>query len=246
MIQNPIRKVLSTLSTHNVRCLLMGGQACILYGAAEFSRDTDIVLLADEENIQRLQAGLEELMATVIAVPPLDLSYLNMGHAVHFRCKHPEAQNIRLDVMSVVRGLDAFSELWARRSTLELDGESIEVLSLPDLVKAKKTQRDKDWPMIRRLIEADYEQRKAVAPPETIRFWLLESRTPAMLKTLYADHAESARKLIHDRALLKLLPDADEESLEQALRKEEWAERKVDRAYWEPLLQELERLRHPR
>jgi len=26
--------------------------------------------------------------------------------------------------------------------------------AIEDLVKAKKTQRDKDWPMIRRLIEA--------------------------------------------------------------------------------------------
>ena len=37
MIPNPIQKVLSTLSTHQVRYLLMGGQACVFYGAAEFS-----------------------------------------------------------------------------------------------------------------------------------------------------------------------------------------------------------------
>ena len=36
----------------------MGGQACVLYGAAEFSRDTDIVLLADAENLlRRLRNG---------------------------------------------------------------------------------------------------------------------------------------------------------------------------------------------
>ena len=39
MIPNPILKVLSTLSSHQVRYLLMGGQACVFYGAAEFSRD---------------------------------------------------------------------------------------------------------------------------------------------------------------------------------------------------------------
>jgi len=32
---------------HRVRALLMGGQACVFYGAAEFSRDTDFVLFAD-------------------------------------------------------------------------------------------------------------------------------------------------------------------------------------------------------
>ena len=66
MIQNPIRKVLSTLSTQNVRALLMGGQACVLYGAAEFSRDTDIVLLADTANLRRLQAALDDLMTQMI------------------------------------------------------------------------------------------------------------------------------------------------------------------------------------
>ena len=47
MIPNPIHKVLSTLSSHEVRHLLMGGQACVFYGAAEFSRDCDIVINED-------------------------------------------------------------------------------------------------------------------------------------------------------------------------------------------------------
>ncbi len=41
MIPNPIRKVLSSMRAHRVRALLMGGQACVFYGAAEFSRDKD-------------------------------------------------------------------------------------------------------------------------------------------------------------------------------------------------------------
>jgi len=30
----------------------MGGQACVLYGAAEFSRDPDLAILAGPENYQ--------------------------------------------------------------------------------------------------------------------------------------------------------------------------------------------------
>jgi hypothetical protein len=40
LIPNPILKVLSTFRNCEVRALLMGGQACVFYGAAEFSRDT--------------------------------------------------------------------------------------------------------------------------------------------------------------------------------------------------------------
>ena len=33
------------MTTHQVRVLLMGGQACVFYGATEFSRDVDLALL---------------------------------------------------------------------------------------------------------------------------------------------------------------------------------------------------------
>ena len=41
MSQSPIPRVLSTFRRHQIKALLMGGQACILYGAAEFTRDID-------------------------------------------------------------------------------------------------------------------------------------------------------------------------------------------------------------
>lgn len=47
LIPNLIRKVLSSIRERRVRALSMGGQACVSYGAAEFSRDTDLVVLAD-------------------------------------------------------------------------------------------------------------------------------------------------------------------------------------------------------
>jgi hypothetical protein len=37
-MQNQTLKALSTQTSHTVRHLLMGGQACVLYGAAQFSR----------------------------------------------------------------------------------------------------------------------------------------------------------------------------------------------------------------
>ncbi len=54
----------------------MGGQACVFYGAAEFSRDTDIVVLAAPDNLDRLTAALDALQAECIAVPPFEPEYL--------------------------------------------------------------------------------------------------------------------------------------------------------------------------
>ena len=55
-----------------------------------------------------------------------------------------------------MRGLDAFPDLWRRRTTFDFGDETVDALSLPDLIAAKKTQRDKDWPMIRRLVDVHY------------------------------------------------------------------------------------------
>jgi hypothetical protein len=55
LIPNPILKVLSSMRRHHVQCLLMGGQACVFYGAAEFSRNTGLAILADARNLTLLQ-----------------------------------------------------------------------------------------------------------------------------------------------------------------------------------------------
>jgi hypothetical protein len=157
----------------------MGGQACVFYGAAEFSRDVDLAILADARNLARLRRALADLQAAVIAVPPLGLEHLRRGQAVHFRCRHPAAFRMRIDVMSRMRGVAAFDRLWARRTTIALrDGFSCDLVSLPDLVRAKKTQCDKDWPMIRRLVEAHYFEHRPGRSQVHVRFWLRELRTP--------------------------------------------------------------------
>jgi hypothetical protein len=159
------------MRAHRVRALLMGGQACVFYGAAEFSRDTDFAILAVAANLARLRRALADLQADPIAVPPFELKYLRQGHAIHFRCQHPEALRMRVDVMSKMRGLDLFAKLWRRRTVIELpDGTTCNLLSLPDLVQAKKTQRDKDWPMIRRLVEAHYFQHCDRPNPAQVKF----------------------------------------------------------------------------
>lgn len=109
---------------HGVRCLLMGGQACVFYGAAEFSRDVDLVILAEPENLRRLQTALYELKAAVIAIPAFEESYLHRGLEIHFRCQALGVEGLRIDVMTVMRGVDPFPELWERRTTITIKAAS--------------------------------------------------------------------------------------------------------------------------
>lgn len=221
----------------------MGGQACVLYGAAEFSRDADLAIVADAANLARLGEALEDLQAECIAIPPFETCYLEMGLAVHFRCRHPEASGMRVDMMSRMRGVDAFAALWNRRTTLELENEVVEVMSLPDLVQAKKTQRAKDWPMIARLAEANYFQHRDQPTPEQIVFWLRELRTGRLLIELARRFPAECDRQLNNRRLLELAKTGDEAALDSAIEAEQQREREADRAYWEPLKRELERLR---
>lgn len=247
MILSPIRKVLSSIDRHRVRSLLMGGQACILYGGAEFSRDIDFAILASEENLLQLKASLDELEAEVIAVPPFRKDYLERGHAIHFRCGVPEAAGLRVDVMTKLRGVDEFATLWERRNTLlSDDGTELQLMSLPDLVKAKKTQRDKDWPMIRRLLEADYFASRDDARTEQIEFWFRELRTPELLIEVASEFPAIAHRLVGTRPLLGHALREDDVLLTDALFAEEKAERNADKEYWRPLKAELEQLRRER
>ncbi len=234
------------MQRHRVQALLMGGQACVFYGGAEFSRSTDLAILASPENLTRLGTALTELQAAPIAVPPLTIAHLDRGHGVHFRCQAEGVEGMRVDVMSVLRGLPAFPALWDRRTTVTAAGATYELMALPDLVLAKKTQRDKDWPMIRRLVEASWFEHRAAPTEAQVTFWLRELRTPNILIDVVRANPATTAAMIPHRPLLADAAAGREDSLAESLLAEERTERALDRDYWRPLRTELEQLRRAR
>ncbi len=226
-----------------MKTLLMGGQACVLYGAAQFSRDLDLLILVSQENIERLGAALAGLDAVNIAVPKFESGYLGRGHAVHFRCRHPEVAGLRIDVMSVLRNVEPFERLWERRTTLVSDGEEIDLLSLEDLVAAKLTQRDKDWSMVRRLVEQDYFSSDEHPGRDRRAFWLRRLRTPGLLIAAANDDPELARSICQTRPAVCAALEGAQDLVQSRLDEEERSEKEQDAAYWRPLRQELEQLR---
>jgi hypothetical protein len=225
----------------------MGGQACIVYGAAEFSRDVDLAVLASPKNVDRLHRALAELRAEPVFFPSLDIEVLLRGHACHFRARVPEANGFRIDVMSVLHGCEPFALLWARRLRLALPGiGSFPVLALPDLVRAKKTQRDKDWPMVRRLVEADYHRRPKRPAADQIQFWLREARSPDLLIELCRRYPGASKRAARARSAVAHALRGDKDRIEQALHAEELEARAADKEYWRPLRGELEQWREIR
>ena len=247
MTPNPILKVLSTLKKHNVKSLLIGGQACIIYGACEFSRDSDFFILSTTDNLESLKKALKTLKAKLIYVPPLERDYLERGHACHFRCNAKDVKGLRVDVIAKMRGCGPFDELWERRAKVSLKkGIAIDILSLQDLVWSKKTQRDKDWLMLKRLVDNDIIQNEYKQQESRIKWWIRECRDAAILIELAKRYPEAAKENTAYRPLLSTACSSDPEVLDSQLRDEEMKERKNDKEYWAPLRKELELLRHKR
>ncbi len=146
--------------------------------------------------------------------------------------------------MTRLRDLADFGVLWARRTTIQgTAGETFDLLSVEDLVRAKKTQREKDWPIIDALIEGHYQALRREPTPERIAFWLAESRTPERLIDLVQRFPEAAVAQSKRRPLLELAFSGASEPLREALDAEVRAEQAKDRAYWAPLKAELEAFR---
>lgn len=244
MIPTPIRQVLFTIQKSGTRSLLMGGQACVFYGAAQVSRDVDFLLLADESNFKKLLLALDELKARRIAVPPFDPDVLARGHAVHFRCAEGAAAGLRIDLMTKLRDLPAFGELWERRTVIgDEEGHEFHLLSVPDLVKAKKTQRAKDWPVIEALVSIHYRENSENPNPGWLEFWMGEARSPELLVELVGRFPLEARRMLAVRPLLALAVAGDFPLLRAALDAEVREEQEKDRIYWEPLKREMEDFR---
>lgn len=247
MTLNPILKVLFTFQKHKVKSLLIGGQACIVYGAAEFSRDSDFTVLCTEKNIANLRSALQAMKAELIYVPPLEISFLKRGHACHFRCHNDDLNGLRIDLMAKLKGCPPFGVLWRRRNIVKLDhSHFIDVISLKDLVQSKKTQRDKDWFMLKRLVDNDILTHKINPSLQQVRWWLLECRDSNILVDLATEFPGLVRQLIKNRLLLKAAIAGNKEQVSELLAKEENEERRKDIAYWQPLREELEVLRHTR
>lgn len=117
------------------------------------------------------------------------------------------------------------------------------MLALSDLVLAKKTQRDKDWPMIRRLMEVHWFAFRDQPTDARVSFWLRELRTAALLAECVGAFRSTATALVDERKAVAAVLAGDVEPVDLALVEEQERERELDRVYWAPLRRELESLR---
>ncbi len=137
---------LKLLNKHRVRYLLIGGYAVSLYGYVRATNDMDFWVSDDPVNKKRLKTVLEKFGFSRHSLPQ-DLFYLP-GQIL--RMGIPP---MRIEIVSTISGV-AFKECFKARKRITVDDISINVISLPHLLKNKKASgRPQDL--------ADYEKLNA-------------------------------------------------------------------------------------
>lgn len=147
-----MRRLFRSFDRFRVDYLLISGQASILYGAATFSEDVDIWLRPTLPNARRLLRALASQRARVYKLtPPLTFRNMRFGHGFHFTLPRG-TDTLFLDVMATPPRVGPFGE--ARRKATLMRGPfgAVPVVSVPDLVELKKTQRFVDYDVISNLV----------------------------------------------------------------------------------------------
>jgi hypothetical protein len=249
-------QTLKFLSQSPVRFLLISGQATVLYGATEFTEDLDIWVAPDQENLDRLVAALRRLNARVGPLTPyLTEQNARFGHGFHFLVTEPDGQSWPLDVMGQPPRVGHFDSAFSDALALLPSLPDLKTIDPMRLVVLKKTDRDRDYSVIARLVELVVEDwlPRGMPTPAQMRWACSEARSVGPIMQLW--RVPGFREVFDacDRPCLRVIagvlrPDEplDEDSLDRfvaALDEEKRQCQRDSRAYWRRIVDHLKELR---
>lgn len=123
-------ELLAEFDAAGVESLLIGGHALAIHARPRFTKDADVWIGDDPDNVRRACAALVRFgapRAVVDALPSAELlDVVWMGEAP-----------ARIDLMKGVPGGD-FRACWERRVDVVLDGITVHVVSREDLITLKE------------------------------------------------------------------------------------------------------------
>lgn len=140
-----------SLDEARVDFLPIGGQAAILYGAAQFTRDLDLWIRPTAANLSALVRALHAVRARVHKLtPPLTLEHVRRGHGFHSVVPQPGALPAFVDVRGHPPRVSTYAAARGRASFFATPWGRLPVVAIPELVESKKTNRPGDDDVILR------------------------------------------------------------------------------------------------
>jgi predicted nucleotidyltransferase len=130
-LQQDFKELFRSLNENEVKYLLIGGYAVVIYGYVRNTNDIDIAVSNDPKNAEKLVRALTEFgFAESALSKELFLqkdSLVRMG-----------VEPNKIEILNYLDGLD-FENAYKRRKNLQVEDIEISVISLEDLIANKKT-----------------------------------------------------------------------------------------------------------
>ena len=146
-----LQSVFASFQKNDVRYLVIGGIAAVLYGVPRATFDLDILIEPTKENAQKLLNALIEIgfgtaqMTSAEEIVETEITIFT--------------DRVRLDVQTFTPGI-RFEDAWPRRVTMTYAGQELAVVSLADLIKSKTAAgREVDLEDVRILTSEEKESR---------------------------------------------------------------------------------------
>jgi hypothetical protein len=142
-----VDRIVLTLSTHDVRFVLVGGLAAQAHGSPSLTSDVDVCYARDRDNLDRLAAALAEMAAIrrglppdATRLPPLDARTLRHGGLFTLTTRFGD-----LDLLATPDPGFDYASLLAHAVETTVQGHVVPVASLDDLMAMKRAAgRPKD------------------------------------------------------------------------------------------------------
>ena len=147
---NRLKDVFRSFQKHDVKYVVIGGIAAVLYGVPRATFDLDILIQSDPDNARRLLDALLDAGLGTASLTSAD--ELLSNEITIFKDRG------RIDVQTSSPGL-SFQDAWRERNTMEYQGQEFYVVSLQDLIRSKRAAgRDVDLEDARLLELADADE----------------------------------------------------------------------------------------
>jgi predicted nucleotidyltransferase len=129
-LKDDYKDMIKILLEENVKFILVGGIAVILYGHVRGTKDLDLWVYANSQNAPLLIKALAKFGAPMQNISASDFELEGTVFQIG-------TEPIRIDIITRIAGLN-FEEAMNNVNIMEIDGLQVPVISIEDLIKNKK------------------------------------------------------------------------------------------------------------
>lgn len=146
-ISTDYRDLFRTLNRFKVKYLVVGAYAVIYYTEPRYTKDIDVWVKADKDNINKLYHALKVFGAPLKNIAVEDLMNESMVYQMG-------VAPVRIDILMGLPGIK-FEDAWKNKKKSNYANTPINIIGIDDLVESKKkAMRDQDVLDLKKLKKA--------------------------------------------------------------------------------------------